>query len=121
MKGRRRGRSKNNAEIIGIIGAISEDEATHLGCAIANYLCSVEKMEVLYIEAGQVSKLYNLLKDRWLWKADNLIYCYKGVGYLLAVTSNKIKEILLNRRDELLAEVDIIIVDLGVIILAMRK
>ncbi|MBR1571115.1 MAG: hypothetical protein IJ655_00070 [Lachnospiraceae bacterium] len=114
MKIRRiRSNCQKQKEIIGVIGATSKEDATHLSSAFANYLSSVEKLEVVYVEVGDYSKLYNMLKNKWMYDEKELIYYYKGISYLLAADEKKMAGKLRNPKQALYRDADVIILDLG--------
>lgn len=110
---RRRRNCQKQREIIGVIGATSKEDVTHLSCAFANYLSSVEKLEVAYVEVGDYSKLYNMLHDKWMYDGNELIYYYKGISYLLAMDPERLAGKLRNSRQPLYRNADVIILDLG--------
>ncbi len=75
-------RKKKNK--ICFVGATRGIGVTHISLSIANFLHSVEKRKVLYIEVGESSRLVPVVGKKQVWLGDTLVYEYKGVYYLLA-------------------------------------
>lgn len=80
-------KTKNNRKKknkICFVGASKGIGVTHISLSIANFLHSVEKRKVLYIEVGESSRLLPVVGKKQVWLGDTLVYEYKGVYYLLA-------------------------------------
>ena len=80
-------RKKKNK--ICFVGATRGIGVTHISLSIANFLHSVEKRKVLYIEVGESSRLMPIIGKKEVWLGDILVYEYKGVYYLLASSINE--------------------------------
>ncbi len=49
-----------------------------MALSVANYLHSVEKWEVMYLELGDFSHLYPMFSDRVVEKSGDILYAYQG-------------------------------------------
>lgn len=83
MRRRKKGRSLE-PRIIGILGTQRGAGCTHLALCIANYLSSVEKRRVLYVEMGNSSALYPFVKEHGIMENGSIFYVCKGVHYLVS-------------------------------------
>lgn len=66
---------------IGIIGTQPGVGVTHLSLCIANFLCSVKRYNVNYIEICDKSSIYELLKEKGIYTGDESCYRFKGIHY----------------------------------------
>ncbi len=80
---REKNKQKNEKKTICITGVASHLGTTHLSLSIANYICSILKEHVVYIELSQESCLLSTVGDYPISidKIDG--YNYLGVNYLL--------------------------------------
>ncbi len=95
MKGRKRSKSAGR-EIIGITGANAGTGCTHMACSVANYLVSVEKRKVIYIEVGRISQLYDLMQETPVICEGQAAYLCKGAVYFLSADVREAEETIRN-------------------------
>lgn len=88
-------RSKENVITFGIVGVNKGVGVTHLALAIANYLCSKEGYEVIYVELSDSSCLYDVVSGKTSYVNQTIAYEYKEVNYVLTNSIDEVKEILL--------------------------
>ena len=101
MKGRN---ARREREVIGIVGSKSGMGCTHIACGIANYLFSVEKREVLYLEVGQTSQLYDMVQQHFTIYEGSVVYSYKGVRYLLSANLPEAEKIVQRYRGSIIVD-----------------
>ena len=70
-------------KVMGFFGTREGAGCTHMALSVANYLHSVEKWEVMYLELGDFSHLYPMFSDRVVEKSGDILYAYQGVFYLI--------------------------------------
>lgn len=70
-------------KVMGFFGTREGAGCTHMALSVANYLHSVEKWEVMYLELGDFSHLYPMFSDRIVEKSGDILYAYQGVFYLI--------------------------------------
>lgn len=70
-------------KVMGFFGTREGAGCTHMALSVANYLHSVEKWEVMYLELGDFSHLYPMFSDRVVEKNGDILYAYNGVFYLI--------------------------------------
>lgn len=76
-------------KIMGFYGTKEGVGCTHLALSVANYLHSVEKWKVLYLEMGKFSQLYPLMQQQLVAYEDVILYPYLGVQYLICPTEKE--------------------------------
>lgn len=94
MKKVEKKKQKKSLEIIGIIGSQSGMGCTHTALSIANYLCSVEKQQVLYLEMGEESSLLALMQQDFQVYGGILTYIHMGVRYLPAAAPKEAQALI---------------------------
>lgn len=88
-------RNRNNQTIIGVMSTEAGMGCTHVACSLANYLSSVEKRRVLYIEVGQTSGMLDFMWQYMIVYQGTIAYQYKGVHYVLAADAKEAKRLIL--------------------------
>ena len=64
--------------------------------AIANFLCSALKREVLYIELADESQLLGVVGDKQVKISGHIGFLYRGVKYVLACDEDRAMQLLRN-------------------------
>jgi hypothetical protein len=77
-------KQRKKEQVIGVLGVKPGMGCTHVACSIANYLSSVEKRQVLYIEISKASGLLDFLWQHMIVYQGTIAYQYKGVLYVLS-------------------------------------
>ncbi|MCF0131533.1 MAG: hypothetical protein HUJ71_07370 [Pseudobutyrivibrio sp.] len=86
MNKRYRNQDIGTKDRIAVVGVSSGLGVTHMSLAMANYLQAVLKIDVLYIEVSEKSKLYNMVKEKPVYIGNSVGYLYKGVVYVVSAT-----------------------------------
>ncbi|MCR5416047.1 MAG: hypothetical protein K6E79_04550 [Pseudobutyrivibrio sp.] len=78
----------------GLTGAGSGLGTTHISLALANYMHSVLKKKVVFIEYSSKSNLISMFQDKNVSLGPNDGYMYKGVEYLLHKREREILDVI---------------------------
>ena len=66
-------------KVMGFFGTREGAGCTHMALSVANYLHSVEKWEVMYLELGDFSHLYPMFSDRVVEKRRYPLCLSRGI------------------------------------------
>ena len=86
---------KTNKKIC-VVGVSRKSGVTHLCLALANYLCSVLGLKVIYVELSKESQLLSVVGRKQVLIGDMIGYEYMGVMYILSNDIAKIQKIMMN-------------------------
>lgn len=95
-KNKKQTKRKNNIKTV-VVGVTEKAGVTHLCLAIANFIGSVLRRKVIYIEYSASSKLLSIVGQNPVKIGESQGYKYKGVYYVL---TNEEKEVLSLLRKE---------------------
>ncbi len=85
---------RNNKKTIGIAGVGSNYGVTHISVSLANYIHSVLKKQVIYIELRDKSDMLNVVGTKGDAICGKEAFLYKGVNYILACSSQSAMDIM---------------------------
>ncbi len=85
---------KKTKRTICVVAASRKLGVTHISLAIANFLASVQKQKVLYVEVSAKSQLISTVGQCTDTIHGKRVFKYKGVYYLLAVSIKEAMEVM---------------------------
>lgn len=104
---KKRYKSINVPNSIGVMGAKSGCGVTHVALLLANFLSSAQHYSVNYVEVCKRSQIYNFVSDTACYKGEDVCYRYKGVDYFPNATFSLARRLLLDKTS-------ITIIDIGI-------
>ena len=85
---------KKTKRTICVVAASRKLGVTHTSLAIANFLASVHKQKVLYVEVSKKSQLISLVGAKQETFHGKRVYSYKSVYYMLAASVKEAMEVI---------------------------
>ena len=88
--------NKKNKKTICVVGVSPKSGVTHLCLSMANFLHSVLRQKVVYVELREDSSLLSVVGLNQVKLAGTIGYKYKGVTYILTGDVNEVMELMMS-------------------------
>ncbi|SDB45743.1 hypothetical protein SAMN02910298_02301 [Pseudobutyrivibrio sp. YE44] len=99
-------RNNKKQKTTAIVGVSQKSGVTHLALSIANFVCSVLRKKVIYIELRENSSLLPVVGMKQIRLGEFVAYEYKGVIYFLTNNPDDVLKVISNEKAWIIVDME---------------